>query len=138
MDLQARIEEYGMDTCVTAEEILRYLNAPTYEEDVYDTTSILENEYLVLHEILEVCCLKRKGIAINERTILDHREEVYTCHLEALEEEIAYAWKKGDRRWVAQRVNDLNSYLTDPYLPPGLRERVLGLIRRFSEEHLSR
>ncbi len=134
MDLQERIKSCGMERCVTEEDILKYLNAPSYEEDIYDIAAILSNAYLVLHEIMEVCCLKRKGIAINERTIMEHREKVYACHLDALEEEMAYALQQEDKAWVAKRVNDLRSYLSDPYLPDGLRASVLRLIGQFGDE----
>ncbi len=133
MELEEWIKRYGMDNCVSADEVLTYLKAPTYENDLFDISSILNNEYLVLHELLEVCCLKRKGIEINDRTILDTREDVYFCQLEAMEGEMEYALRMGDEAWVENRVRDLRSYLADPYLPEGLRKRVLELIKRFGD-----
>jgi len=89
--LREKIKMYGKEDRVTTEEIVEYLNADKYQNDIYTIHSILSNEYLILHEILEVCCIKSKGIEIDEKTIVDNREVVYFCHLEAKDGEMEHA-----------------------------------------------
>jgi len=102
--LEEWIRRYGMDNCISADDVLTYLKAPTYENDLFDISSILNN-----------------------------REDVYFCHLEAIEGEMERARRMGDEAWVEKRVRDLHSYLDDPYLPEGLRKRVIYLISKYQE-----
>ncbi len=129
--LREEIKMHGMENCVTPEEILEYLNADTYENDSYTLNSILKNKYLILHEILEVCCIKKRGVDISKDVILNHRELVYECHLEAIDRELEYARKMDDREWIRARVKDMESYLDDPYLPRSLRKKVVELIEKW-------
>ncbi len=64
--IEKKIEFLGMEDFVTPEEIVEYLNADTYENDIYTTENILKNEYLILHEIIKVCCIKKKGVTISK------------------------------------------------------------------------
>ncbi len=129
--LKTEIKKHGMKNCVTPEEIITYLNADTYENDKYKIDSILENEYLILHEILEIYCLKKKGLKITENVIVNNWSEVYDCHLNAIDGELEYAKKMNDEMWIKNRVKDLESYLEDPFLPEKLREKVMKLIEKW-------
>jgi len=130
---EGAIREFGFENCVKAEEIEIYLSAHTYEDDKISREEIIQSEYLMLHEIVEVCCLKRKGLKITKDVIMNNIDEVYECHLEAMEREIDYARKNGDEIWVMRRVRDLKSYLDDLYLPTNLRQRVLKLIEKYGD-----
>jgi len=129
--LKESIKRHKMEDCVTPREIIQYLNADTYENDIYTIQSVLENKYLTLHEILEVCCIKKRGLEITKKVIVENREIVYECHLEAINGELEYAMKIGDYDWIKRRVKDIGSYLNDPYLPPTLQKKVMELIDKW-------
>ena len=129
--LRGKIKMYGKEDCVTPEEIVEYLNADKYQNDIYTLQSVLSNEYLILHEILEVCCIKKRGVEISKNVIMDNRELVYMCHLEAIDGELEYAWKMRDYEWIKKRVTDIESYIDDPALPQNLRKKVRELIEKW-------
>ncbi len=129
--LEEKIKIFGFDGCVSAEEIVEYLNADSYEDDLFALRDIVKNEYLLLHEIVEVCCIKKRGVKISKYVILKNPGLVYECHLKAIDRELEYAKENGDFEWISKRAKDIKSYLEDPFLPENLRDEVKRLIEKW-------
>ncbi len=121
----------GRDFHVTPSELWRYLNAESYEKDTYTPQKILENDYLILHELREIEELKKKGMKITSKVILENPEVIYEAHIKALQEELRIAFQKGDKHWIKSRIKDLRNYLEDPYLPEKLRPQVKELLKLY-------
>ncbi len=122
----------GRSFSVSSRELWEYLHAESYEGDVYTPGDILSSEYLIFHELVEIECLKRKGLKITPNVIVQNPETVYECHLKALEEELELAFKEGNLEWVEKRLKDAGSYLGDEHLPERLRDKVVKILERFS------
>ena len=122
---------YGLECSVSYGELLTYLNAPSYEDDRVTVDEVLANELLLLHEVAEICILKKWGYRITRSIIMEAYPDTYSAHLKALEIELEEARKRGMDTWVKRRCNDLTSYLEDPYLPPDLKSPVRNLISRY-------
>ncbi|WP_240924212.1 GNAT family N-acetyltransferase [Thermococcus sp. 21S7] len=127
------LERVGIETGVTPAELWTYLNARTYENDVYGPADVISSEYLLLHEVREIECLKARGFEITPNVITENPDVAYECHLKALEDELELALERGDREWLEKRLGDLKGHLEDENLPEGLKERVLELTARFEK-----
>ncbi|KYH37810.1 MAG: GNAT family acetyltransferase [Candidatus Bathyarchaeota archaeon B23] len=129
------LEEMVYDPiAVNPREFLEYLLGPTTTGDRTTLREILESRYLLIHELVEIDELKRRGIAIGRETVVSHPAEVYEAHLRAAEVEFSLAEMEGDRGWLGRRLRDAESWLQDPSLPPRLRPRVRDLIERFRQK----
>ncbi len=126
-------ERTGKGFSVSSRELWEYLHAETYEDDVYTAKDVLSNEYLLFHELLEIECLKGKGLGITPKVIIENPETVYECHLMALEEELELALKEGDLEWVEERLKDAEGYLEDEHLPERQREEEVRILRKFGQ-----
>ena len=124
------LKRYFPDAQVSWDDLLIYLSAYTYKDDKYRIDDILGNDYLLLHEIYEISCLKREGLRIDRNVIIKNREAVYQCHLRAMDFEIGRACEEGKIEHVRRRIKDLKSYLIDPYLPENLRNEVKKIIEK--------
>ncbi|MBO8175680.1 MAG: hypothetical protein H0Z18_10515 [Thermococcus sp.] len=122
-------KKFGKEFNVSSEELYTYLTAETYEDDKYTLEDILSNEYLLFHELVEIECLKKRGLEVTSNVIVENPETIYECHLKALEEEFKFALKEGDVEWIKKRLKDVESYLDDEYLPKKLRDEVVEILR---------
>jgi len=125
------LKRYGLGCTVSREELLVYLQAPSYEDNSVDTDTVLSNELLLLHEVAEICLLKKMGHEITQSTIMEVYPDTYRAHLEALRIELNEAMRRGRHDWIRERCRDLESYLGDPNLPAGLERTVHELINEF-------
>ena len=129
---------YGVQCNVSFEELLAYLEGPSYEDDTIQLNDILSDELLLLHEVAEICFLKRMGYIISQNTIMEAYPDTYRVHLEALNIELAEAEKLGRYNWITRRCKDLTSYLNDPNLPSNLEVLVYKLISRYCSKTVHR
>jgi hypothetical protein len=114
---------------VSAQDLIDYMSTETFTGDATTLNDILRNEYLLIHELVEINEWKRRGMKIYKRLLIDApRTLVYTIHYTALEKELEYALQKGDRKWVEMRVK--NS-LEDPYIPEELKPYAKNILERF-------
>jgi len=114
---------------VSAQELIDYMSTETFTGDTTTLNDILGNEYLLIHELVEISEWKRRGMKIYKGLLIDApRTLVYTIHYTALEKELEYALQKGDRKWVEMRVK--NS-LEDPYIPEELKPYAKNILERF-------
>jgi hypothetical protein len=125
------ISKYGIQCNVSPEELLIYLESSTYENDIVRLDNIWNNELLLLHEVAEICFLKRIGYIVSRNIIIEAYPDTYHAHLEALDIELAEAERQGKQDWIIKRCKDLESYLNDPYLPSNLETFVHKLINKY-------
>jgi hypothetical protein len=123
--------KYGIRCKVSLEELLTYLEAPSYEDDTIKLKEILGDELLLLHEVAEICFLKKMGYTITSNIIVEAYPQTYKAHLKALEIELETAKKLERYDWITRRCEDLKSYLEDPNLPSRLNALVFELISRY-------
>ncbi|MGB9631473.1 MAG: hypothetical protein ACP5LQ_03800 [Candidatus Methanodesulfokora sp.] len=127
------LENLGYIAEVSPEEFYKYLTGETYTNDKITLKEILDNDYLMIHEVVEINELKKRGLRINRNTLISSpRALIYKAHLKALEMELSYASDKGDKNWVVRRLKDLESYLNEPHLSEELRAKIRGLLERFN------
>jgi len=119
--------------CISSREFYDYLTGETPTGDKITIHDILSNGYLVLHEIVEISELKKKGVSINKHTVMKCLRRVYEAHYTATEHEFNYALSKRDFNWVKLRLNHAEAWLDDPYLPKELIKRCESLIREYSK-----
>ncbi|MEM1581673.1 MAG: hypothetical protein QXK89_04065 [Candidatus Bathyarchaeia archaeon] len=108
---------------ISSKEFCDYTSGETYTGDQITSNSILRCEFLMLHEIIEISELKKRGIAINKETITNcDRWIIYDAHFTALEYEIKYALNR-DLSWIKLRLSHAREWLKDKELPKDLVER---------------
>jgi len=125
------LRQYGVHCNISPGELLAYLEGPTYEDDTVRLSDILSNDLFFLHEVAEICLLKRMGYKISRSTVMEAYPDTYYAHLEAINIELAEAREKGRYKWIEMRCRDLTSYLSDPNLPSNLEARIQKLINHY-------
>jgi len=118
---------------VSLKEFYDYMTGETPTGDAITIVDVLGNDFLIIHEIVEISELKKMGIPIHRRTIMTFHPKVYEAHYTAIEYELNYALDKKDYEWLKVRINHAKSWLEDDYLPQHLVPRCKAIIKRFSE-----
>ena len=83
--------EYQLNKC-TPRELYDYMTGETFTGDKITLLDVIGNEYLLLHEAYEISELKRLGVEIGMKTLMEaSKEKIYEAHLNAMEFELDYA-----------------------------------------------
>jgi len=125
------LSEQGIYCNAEPDEFITYLTATSYETDSFTTRDILDNKYLLIHELIEITILKSKGYSIDKEVFKKAFPDSYEAHLDAIDLELYIASKNGDIDWIKRRINDLRTYLDDPLLPIHLVDKVKNIINRY-------
>lgn len=87
----------------------------------------------MLHEVIEISELKKKGIPINEMTIVSrHLKTTYEAHIVAVEYEIKHTLNKEDLAYVRLRLAHMREWLKDENLPKELAPRLKLMVEKCS------
>lgn len=135
-EAMALLGELGYDAKeVTAKEFHDYMTGETFSGDKTTIKDVINSEYLMVHEVVEITELKKRGLPIDKRTLVDSPKTViYDSHLSAMEFELGYALRKGDLDWLRIRLGHHREVLDDdPFLPESMRPRALAIYDRFKE-----
>lgn len=119
---------------VSAQEFYDYMTGEIFSEDTTTLDDILGNEYLMVHELVEINELKKMGRTIDKRVIVDSPKTViYDAHLTAMQTELNYALYKRDYFWVKIRLRQHKESVLDddPNLPEEMRPRAEKLYEKF-------
>lgn len=119
---------------VSAQEFYEYMTGEIFSEDTTTLDDVLGNEYLMVHELVEINELKKMGRTINKRVIVDSPKTViYDAHFTAMETELNYALHKKDYFWVKTRLRQHKESVldNDPNLPEESRSRAKTLFEKF-------
>jgi len=117
---------------ISPREFYDYMTGETPTGDTITILDVLDNEYLMIHEVVEISELKKKGIPINKQTVLMVHPS-YENHYTATEYEMDYAMSRGDCDWLRLRMKHAKSWLEDEDLPQHLIPRYKALMEKFSK-----
>lgn len=142
------LEEFGYDLGdVSAREFYDYMTAPIFSDDPTTLRDVLGNEYIMIHELVEISELKKIGRRIDKNVIMKTSKiPFYTAHFNAMETELKYALYKGDTYWAKIRLRQHKESVLDddPNLYEELRpkadeiyEKYRSLAKQASEQPLS-
>jgi hypothetical protein len=141
-EIDARIErakealkQFGYDRIdVSAREFYDWMTGEIFSDDPTTLRDVLGNEYIMIHELVEITELKKMGRTIDKRVIVDSpRTEVYAAHLTAMETELKYALHKCDTYWAKIRLRQHKEGVLDddPNLPEELRPRAEEICEKY-------
>jgi hypothetical protein len=128
------LKQFGYDNVdVSAKEFYDYMTGEIFSDDPTTIRDVLGNEYIMIHELVEISELKKIGRKIDKHVIMDtQRSTFYATHFNALETELKYALYKGDTYWVKFRLKLFKeSEDDDPNLPKELRPRVEEIYEKY-------
>jgi|GEM_PF-1636631 len=121
------IQVHGRNCKTTTEQLMAWFKADTpYEDGTLD--DIIDNQYLIVHELVEIEEVLRMGLRINKRTIIDNLEKVDEAHLEATKMELRVAAHEGDFNHIRSRLRDIEMWISDPAVTPPQRREYARLL----------
>jgi hypothetical protein len=131
----AKLREFGYESqSISPKEFYNYLTGETPTGDTITIADILGNEYLIIHEVVEISELKKMGIPINKQTaMITFPDRSYDTHYTATECELDYALNSKNFDWLEIRIKHARSWLEDEDLPQHLQPRYKALIEKFSK-----
>ncbi|MFB0558070.1 MAG: hypothetical protein ACETVY_03025 [Candidatus Bathyarchaeia archaeon] len=118
---------------VSAREFYDFLTGEIFSEDKTTLRDVLDSEYLMVHELVEISELKKMGRRIDRRVVVDSpRTVIYEAHLSAMEFEMDYALMRRDLAWLKERIGHHRGVLfDDPNLPEAMRPRARAIYEKF-------
>ena len=125
---------------VSSREFYDWMTGEIFSDDPTTLRDVLGNEYIMVHELVEISELKKMGRTIDKRAIIDSpKMAIYDAHLTAMETELKYALYKGDTYWAKIRLRQHKESVLndDPNLPEKLRpraEKIYEKYRRLAEQ----
>lgn len=138
------IEQLGYEIePISSKEFFNYMTGETPTGDVITLNDVLNNEFLMVHEVVEISELKKMNVPIDKHTVMNFYPKVYEAHFVAIDYELTHALTKREHEWFKRRFvspQDFLSQLDDPYLPPEfkhlkqeLAHRCKSIIKKFSK-----
>jgi hypothetical protein len=118
---------------ISPREFYDYMTGETPTGDTITITDVLGNEFLMIHEVVEISELKKLGIPIEKQTVMMSHPKLYENHCKATEYELDYALSKGKYDWLKVRMNHAKSWLEDPNMPQHLIQRCKAIIKKYSD-----
>jgi hypothetical protein len=119
---------------VSAREFYDYMTAEIFSDDPTTLQDVLNNEYMMIHELVEMSELQKQGRRIDTRVIMKTPKiSFYTAHLNAMETELQYALHKRDTYWAKIRLRQYKESVLDddPNLPEDLRPRAKEIYEKY-------
>lgn len=121
-------------TDISEREFYDYMTGEIFSNDQTTLRDVLGNEFLMIHELVEISELKKMGARISKRVIVDSPKTViYTAHFAAMETELNYALSKGDTFWAKFRLNQHKTGVLedDPNLPEEMRRGAEEMLKKY-------
>ncbi|MHA1127228.1 MAG: hypothetical protein ACTSO7_17890 [Candidatus Heimdallarchaeota archaeon] len=118
---------------IFASELIAYFEGEAPSGDVISLQDILNSSWLLIHELVEINELKKKGLEISSKLLFTHSEVVFETHLIATEWELKLAAKGDDLDHVKNRIKDVKTWLEDPTLSSQLKKKCNDLLLRLKD-----
>lgn len=122
---------------ISAQEFYDYMTGETPTGDIITLQDVLDNEFLMVHEVVEISELKKMGVPIDKQTVMRFYPKVYNAHFVAIDYELTYASSKGDYGWIKRRLASAEEQLELPeefgYLKQEVAPRWNSIIKKFSK-----
>jgi hypothetical protein len=129
------LKQFGYDpTYVSAKEFYDYMTGEIFSDDPTTLRDVLGNEYIMIHELVEIGELKKIGRKIDKHVVVETPKiPFYAAHLTAMETELKYALYKGDTYWAKIRLRQHKESVLDddPNLPEKLRPRAEEIYEKY-------
>ena len=117
---------------ISKREIMKHIATLPYDEEIISLDDVLTNKYYILHVLIELCLLQSMGYKVGEQTFKEvEPEDLWRAHLKALDIELRYAVKDGDKDWVLKRLKELEGVLENKSLSDEVREEILLLLNKW-------
>ena len=119
---------------VSAGEFYDYMTGEIFSNDPTTLQDVLNNEYIMIHELVEISELKKIGRKIDKHVIMETPKiPFYTAHFNAMETELKYALYKRDTYWAKIRLRQHKESVldNDPNLPEELRPRARKIYEKY-------
>ena len=130
-----KLREVGYESQHTSpKEFYDFMTGETPTGDIVTILDVLENDFLMIHEVVEISELKKLGISINKQTVMmTFPNPINEAHCTAIEHELGYALSSKNYDWLKIRMKHAKSWLEDEDLPQHLIPRYKALIEKFSK-----
>jgi hypothetical protein len=129
------LKQFGYNAAdVSTKEFYDYMTGELFSDDPTTLRDVLGNEYIMIHELVEISELKRIGRKIDKRVIMETPKiPFYTTHFDAMETELKYALYKSDTYWARIRLRQHKESVLDddPNLPEELRSRAEEIYEKY-------
>lgn len=131
----AKLKELGYKSQpICPREFYDYMTGEPPTGDTITIADVLDNEFLMIHEVVEISELKKRGVPINKQTVtVTFPNSSYDTHYTATECELDYALSKKNYTWVKTRLAQAKDWLQDENLPHFLTPQYKALIQKFSK-----
>ena len=118
---------------ISAKQFYDYMTGEIFSEDKTTLRDVLDSDFLMVRELVEMSELRKMGRKINKRTVMESpKTMIYEAHFTAMEYESDYALLKRDFSWMEKRLRDHHLVLADDlYLPEKLKPRGCAILGRF-------
>lgn len=111
-NIEKLIEKYHIPyQSIRAEELLSYLSEPAPSGDKTTLEDILNSKWLLLHELIELSEIKRRGFVISPSLLYEENIMINKAHQTAFEWEMKVAFQEGDYQWVKWRILFVDSWI---------------------------
>jgi hypothetical protein len=124
---------------ISPKEFYEYMTGETPTGDIITLEDVLRNEFLMVHEVVEISELKKMGVPINKQTVVRFYPKVYEAHLTALDYELTHAINEGNYEWLKPRFKNFEAQLNDPFLPPEfkyLKQKLAPKVKHLEKKFL--
>lgn len=121
---------------IKAQELIDYFKGDAPSGDMTTLEDILNSEWLLIHELVEINELKKRGFEISAKLLYTHADDVFIAHLIATELELSLAREAGNFDWIKRRINDIKNWIEDPTLSHQLKEKCSNLLRKFTRHQI--
>jgi len=119
---------------VSPQEFYDFMTGEIFSKDTTALDDVLRNEYLMIHELVEISELKKMGRTISKQVIVNlPKTVIYDVHCTAIERELEYALHKKDLAWVKNRLRQHKESVLegDPNLPEEIKPRAEAIFKKF-------
>ena len=124
------LKKYNLKVDVDPEDLISYFQATSPTGDTTTLNDVLKNLFLLVHELVEINELKKRGLSITKDVIVKNIDTVYNAHLIATEVELYIAYKHDALKHIRNRIKNIESWLEDPLLPKGLYNKCYELLKK--------
>lgn len=133
-EARALLRRHGHRCDVSAADLIRWLHTETpYPNPSFE--EIIRNPFFVVHELIEIGEVRRKGLRITKHVIPRHPVPINWAHLRAAEVEFEIAAEEGAWDHLRSRYRDLKAWCEDPLLTPA-QARSYQTLRRETQRRL--
>ncbi len=119
----------------TAKQLYDYLTGETFSGEKTILREVIGNEYLLIHEAMELSELIKQGVQIDIRTLMEApKEKIYEAHLNAMSLELEYALLLEDYYWLKHRLGHHEKVVKeDSWLPGSYKEKAREILNHYGQ-----